>query len=125
MVLLIRLRQGNSNEDTEHAVRKNLKSSAELLDCFLALLAGHKGQRHDTTDMHVWTIDVHVELQLCSYCFDILQTLLIVGSCTANPDLNLVFNQCGCVFSESTNDTLERRCDLEQCVSETEKDTDR
>ena len=68
------------------------KSTAELLDCSL-ILPGHQRQRHDTTDMHIWPIDVHVELQFLTHSFNVLQTLLEIGSGTANPDLGLVLDQ--------------------------------
>lgn len=85
------------------------------MDKFLDMrrLSGHQGQRHDTTDVHIWTINMHVQLELLSNGLDVLQALLEVGTRSANPDRGLVLDQRRCKFSQSTNDTLESGSDLE------------
>ena len=102
---------GKSSKDPNPLQDKG-KSTTELLDGLLIFLARHQGQRYDTTDMHVRTIDMHIQFQLCAYGFDVLQALLIIGPCSANPDLNFVFDERGCKLSKCTNDTLECRCNL-------------
>lgn len=55
---------------------------------------------------------MHVQLEFLADGLDILQTLLIVGTCSTNPDRGLVLNQCGCEFPQGANDTLESGSDL-------------
>lgn len=50
---------------------------------------------------------MHIELELMSNGFDVLKAFLVVGASTADPDLDFVFDQCGCEFPESSDDTLE------------------
>ena len=77
---------------------------AELLD--IGLLA-QQGQRHDTRDVHLGAVNVHVEAELNADGLDVLQTLLVVGTGTANPNLDLVLNQDGGELADGANDTLE------------------
>jgi hypothetical protein len=77
---------------------------AEFLDISLLAL---KGQRHDTRDVHLGAVDVHVEAELNADGLDVLQTLLVVGTSTADPDLDLVLNQDGGELADGANDTLE------------------
>ena len=56
--------------------------------------------------MHLWAINVNIELQLLADRLDVLETLLIVGTRTTDPDLDLVFDQLAADLSESSDDTL-------------------
>ena len=50
---------------------------------------------------------MHIELQLLTNRLDVLETFLVIGAGTADPDLNFVFDQGTCKFPESADDTLE------------------
>ena len=69
-----------------------LSLPSELLDSILLLIARYQSQWYDTTDMHVWTKYMHVQLQLCAYRFDISETLLKVRPCATDPDLDFVLD---------------------------------
>ena len=58
--------------------------------------------------MHLGAVNVHIELQFCADGFNVFETFLIIRSSTSNPDLDFMFNQSGCIFSERTDDALER-----------------
>lgn len=62
--------------------------TAVLLD--VSDVLAKKSHRHDTRYMAFRPVDVHVKLQLLPNRFDVLQTLLVVGPSTANPDLDFV-----------------------------------
>jgi hypothetical protein len=83
--------------------------TAELLDVRL-LTKQSKG--NDTRDVHLRAVDVHVEIKLVTDGLDVLKTLLVVGTGTADPDLNLVLVEDDSDLTESTNDTLEGGGDL-------------
>lgn len=53
------------------------------------------------------SVNMHVEFQLLPNRLDILQTLLVVGSSTADPDLDFVLQEYLCELTESANNTLE------------------
>lgn len=76
----------------------------ELLD--VGLLA-EKGKGHNTTDVHLRAVDVHVEAKLLTNSLDVLKTLLVVGTSTTNPDLDLVLVQDRGNLTQSADDTLE------------------
>lgn len=57
--------------------------------------------------MHLRAVDVHVEAKLLTNSLDVLETLLVVGTSTTNPDLDLVLVQDGGNLTESADDTLE------------------
>ena len=40
--------------------------------------------------MHLWAEDVHIQPKLLTDSLDVLETLLVVGTSTANPDLDFV-----------------------------------
>lgn len=90
-----------------------LHLTAELRD--VALLAVER-QRHDTGDVHLGTVDVQVEAELDTNSLDVLETLLVVGTGTADPDLNLVLVENRGDLAQSADDTLESGSDLD-CVS--------
>src|SRR3954453_11760439 len=48
--------------------------SAEFLDIGLLAL---EGQRHDTADVHLGAVDVHVQAELGTHGLDVLETLLV------------------------------------------------
>lgn len=62
--------------------------------------------------MHLRAKHVHVEAQLLANGLDVLETLLVVGTSTADPDLDLVLVQDGGNFAESTDNTLECGCNV-------------
>ncbi len=80
--------------------------SLELLNVAVLPLAGDKGERNDTRDVHLGAKDLGVEAELLSSSLHVLETLLVVGAGTANPDLDLVLNEAGSKVAESPNDTL-------------------
>ena len=57
--------------------------------------------------MHLRTEDVHVELELLADGLDVLETLLVVGASTADPDLDVVLNKERSDLTEGADDTLE------------------
>ena len=83
--------------------------STKLLDISLLAL---EGKRHDTTDVHLRSVYVHVEAEFFTDSLDVLETLLVVGTGTAHPDLDLVFVQNGGNLSKGANDTLESGSDV-------------
>jgi len=86
-------------------------STLKFLDAVIHL-AWRKCKRNDARDVHLWAENVHVQLELASDGLDVLETFLVVGSGTTNPDLHLVFNEEWGDFSKGTNDTLECGGDL-------------
>jgi hypothetical protein len=64
---------------------------------------------------------VHDENKLHTDVFDFLETLMVVGFGTTDPDLDLMLNKKGSNFSNGTNDTLEGRGDASE-VSNTTTD---
>ena len=87
-----------------------MRLTREFLD--VAGLARNERQWHDTRDVHLRAVDMHVEAELLADVLDVLQTLLVVGAGTTDPDLDLVLKEEGCDFPQSANDTLEGRCDV-------------
>lgn len=77
----------------------------ELLD--VGGLARDERQRHDTRDVHLGAVDVHVEAELLTNILDVLQPLLVVGAGTTDPDLDLVLDELGSNFPQGADDTLE------------------
>ena len=57
-----------------------------------------QSQWHNTADVHVRAVDVHVELELLTNSFDVLQAFLIIGSGAAYPDGDFMLNQGWCEF---------------------------
>lgn len=55
---------------------------------------------------------MHVEIQFLSNSLDVLETFLVVGAGTTDPDLDLVLVQQRGDLTESPNDTLECAGDL-------------
>lgn len=53
------------------------------------------------------TVDLDVQLQLLTGRLDVLETLLVVGTSTTDPDLDVVLDQDGSEFSQGAYDTLE------------------
>ena len=65
--------------------------------------------------MHLRAKDMHVQAELLADSLDVLEAFLVVGTGTADPDLDLVLVEEGRDFAESTDDTLECACDLFIC----------
>ena len=92
---------------------KSSKSGHWKVNCRLTTEFGDGGflaeqsQWHDTADVHLGAVDVHVESELLTHGLDVLETLLVVGAGTTDPDLDLVLVQDRGDFSQSANDTLE------------------
>jgi hypothetical protein len=59
--------------------------------------------------VHVRTVNVHVQAQLAGNVLDVLETLLVVGTSTTNPDLDVVLDKEACDLAEGLDDTLEGR----------------
>ena len=78
----------------------------ELLDA-LVVLAGDKRKRDDTGDVHLGTENVHVEAELDADGLDVLETLLVVGTGAADPDLDVVLDEERGDLAKSADDTLE------------------
>lgn len=57
--------------------------------------------------MHLGTVDVHVKAKLLTNGLNVLQTLLVVGTSTADPDLDLVLVEGSGDLPQSADDTLE------------------
>ena len=55
-------------------------------------LTRDQSQGHDTANMHVGAVYVHVQLELLTDCLDVFQSLLEIGTCTTDPDGGLVFD---------------------------------
>lgn len=69
-------------------------------------------QGHNSTDVHIWPVNMHVQFELLTDGLDILEAFLEIRTCAADPDLNFVLNEGWGELSKGTNDTLERRRDL-------------
>ena len=76
------------------------------------VLARDKSERDDTRDVHLRAKDLHVKAKLKSNILDVLETLLVVGTGTTNPDGSLVLDEKRGHLAESTDDTLECGGDL-------------
>ena len=85
----------------------------ELLD--ISFLAS-QCQGHNSTDVHVWPVDVHIQFELLTDGLDILEAFLEIGTRAANPYLNFVLDEGWGELSEGTNDTFESRRDLASCL---------
>lgn len=78
----------------------------KLLDV-VGVLAGDEGKGDDTGDVHLGAEDVHVELELLADGLDVLETFLVVGAGTADPDLDVVLNKERGNLAKGADDTLE------------------
>lgn len=65
--------------------------------------------------MHLWAENLHVKLQLLTDGLDVLETFLVVGTGTTDPDLDLVLVKKRGDLTEGADDTLEGRSDLASC----------
>jgi hypothetical protein len=99
----------DSSSVRSHVQRRNLRSPNCLSTAELGNRSGlaAESQGHDTTNMHLRAIHMHVELQFLRNTLDVLETLLIVGAGTTNPDLSLVLVENGRHFPKSADDSLE------------------
>ena len=50
---------------------------------------------------------MHVKFQFLTNGLDVFETLLVVGSCTTDPDLDFMFNKSAGNFTEGANDPFE------------------
>lgn len=89
-----------------------LSLTIKLLDAVIHL-AWDQREWHNTGNVHFWAENVHAEIQLLADCLDVLETFLVVGTGTADPDLDLVLVEEGSDFAEGADDTLECAGDLE------------
>lgn len=67
----------------------------ELLDARV-VLSGNKSERDDAGNVHLGTEDVHVKAELDADGLDVLETLLVVRTSAADPDLDLVLDEERC-----------------------------
>ena len=58
--------------------------------------------------MHLRAVDVHIEVELITHTLDVFQAFLEIGAGATDPDLGLVLDEGGGIFSESTDDPFER-----------------
>ena len=109
--------------------------SLELLEAVglgLLKLAGDEGERHDAADVHLGAEDVGVKTELLSRRLHVLETLLVVGTGTTDPDGHVVLLEDGrnleeiklvgrslprrhrgtTYLTQGADDTLERRRDV-------------
>lgn len=86
-------------------------STLELFDVFFPL-PRCQGQRYNTADVHIGTINMHIKLQLLANGLDVFETLLIIGSRSTNPDLNFVLDERAGDLSQCANDAFKCRCNL-------------
>ena len=91
--------------------------SAELLDGLLLFPSRHKSQWHDARNVHIWPICVHIQFELLTDCLDVLETFLVIRTCTADPDLDFVLKETCRDGAESADDTFECGCNLCSHVS--------
>lgn len=82
-----------------------IRLTRELLD--VGRLARDEGERHDARDVHLGAEHVHVEAELLADALDVLETLLVVGAGTTDPDLDVVLDERGRDFPQGADDTLE------------------
>jgi hypothetical protein len=108
----------------KHAPRDPLYNSltGELRD--VRGLSRDEGKRHDTRHVHLRTEHVHVEAELLADVFDVLETFLVVGAGTTDPDLGLVLDEEGCDFPKGADDTLESRGNVGEVGNTTANEED-
>lgn len=85
--------------------RKN-HSTGKLLDAVVPL-ARDQRQRHDARHVGLRTEDLDGQAELLADGLDVLETFLVVGTGTANPDLDLVLVELAGDLTQGTDDTLE------------------
>lgn len=95
----------------------------ELLDV-VGVLAGDEGKRDDTGNVHLGTEDVHVELELLADCLDVLETFLVVGTSTTDPDLDVVLDEERSDLADGADDTLEGGGDVGEVGNTTTDEED-
>jgi len=88
-----------------------LPLALELLDTSV-VLSRNESKRDNTGNVHLRTEDVHVEAELDADGLDVLETLLVVGTGAADPDLDLVLDEERGDLTKSADDTLESGSDL-------------
>jgi hypothetical protein len=88
-----------------------LPLALELLDTSV-VLSRNESKRDNTGNVHLRTEDVHVEAELDADGLDVLETLLVVGTGAADPDLDLVLDEERGDLTESADNTLESGSDL-------------
>jgi hypothetical protein len=74
--------------------------------------------------VHLRAVDLHVEAELASNALDVLQTLLVVGAGTTDPDLDIVLDEERGDFPQGTDDTLEGRGDVGEVGNTTTDEED-
>jgi hypothetical protein len=62
--------------------------------------------------MHFWTKHAHLQSELLADSFDVLETFLVVGAGTTDPDLDLVLVEERSDLAQGADDTLECGGDL-------------
>lgn len=83
----------------------------ELFDA-LVVLARNKRKWDNTRHVHLGAENMAVQVELLEHGLDVLETFLVVGTCTTHPDLDLVLVEKRCHFTECADDTLECAGDL-------------
>lgn len=74
--------------------------------------------------MHLRAVHVHVEVEFLADVLDVLETLLVVGASTADPDLDVVLDEERCNFPQGADDTLEGGGDVGEVGNTTTDEED-
>src|SRR5262245_38975964 len=99
-----------------------MRLTRELLD--VCRLTRDQRQRHDTRDVHLRTVHMHVETKFLADGLDVLETLLVVGTRTTNPDLDVVLDERRRNFPQGADDTLEGRRNVGEVGNTTANEED-
>ena len=82
-----------------------------------------KSDGDDLSDVSVWAIDLDGYTKRLSKKAHSFETLLVVGSTTTNENADIVGDEAGLEFLQSTNDTLESRSNIRE-VGDTATDNE-
>jgi hypothetical protein len=104
--------------------RRHVVLTPELLNAAGLPLAGNQGQRDDAGNVHLGAKDLGVEAELLRGRLHVLETLLVVGTGTTDPDLDVVLVELGGVVAESLDDTLEGAGDVGEVGNTTSDEQD-
>lgn len=98
--------------------------TSELLSAAGLPSAGDEGQGHDTGDVHLGAEDLGVQAKFLGGSLHVLETLLVVGAGTADPNLDLVLVELLGVVAEGADDTLECAGDVGEVGNTTTNEED-
>lgn len=78
-----------TNSASQQCLPRSSILPLKLFDA-VVVLARDEGERHNTRNMHLGAKDMAVEVKLLEHGLDVLETFLVVGTCTTDPDLHIV-----------------------------------